>query len=103
MTVLAPTGNEGTWSVTLSLHPGVYKYAFLVDGRLKPAVDAPRTSGDEFGIASSVIDLSSPEYATSVGLLLWRLRQGSVQRVAPAPPNSPFLERVMKWLRALLP
>ncbi len=35
----------------------------------------PVRVGRPNGIASSVIDLSSPEYATAVGLLLWGTRQ----------------------------
>ncbi|HEX9116353.1 MAG TPA: cell division protein FtsA, partial [Anaerolineae bacterium] len=63
----------------------------------------PVRVGRPNGIASSVIDLSSPEYATSVGLLLWRMRQGTVQRVTPTQSGSPFFERIVKWFKALLP
>ena len=51
---------------------------------------------------TSVADVSGPDYATSVGLLLWGFRRGTVQRVAP-PPTSRFMEKIMHWLRNLLP
>lgn len=63
----------------------------------------PVRVGRPRGLAGSVMDMSSPEYATAVGLLLWRSQQGTVQRVAPAAPVSPTIDRVVKWLRALLP
>ncbi|MCX6031652.1 MAG: cell division protein FtsA [Chloroflexi bacterium] len=62
----------------------------------------PVRVGRPDGVASSVMDLTSPEYATAVGLLLWGLNRGTVQRVAE-PPTSQFLDRVVKWLRNLLP
>ncbi|OIO96626.1 MAG: cell division protein FtsA [Anaerolineae bacterium CG2_30_64_16] len=62
----------------------------------------PVRVGRPAGIASSVMDLSSPEYATGVGLLLWGLRRGAVHRVAE-PPASQFFERILKWLKNLLP
>ena len=37
-----------------------------------------------------------------VGLLLWGLRRGAVHRVAE-PPASQFFERILKWLKNLLP
>jgi cell division protein FtsA len=62
----------------------------------------PVRIGIPTGIATSVIDLGSPEYATAVGLLLWGQRRGVVTRV-PEPPQAPFAERLQKWLKNLLP
>jgi cell division protein FtsA len=62
----------------------------------------PVRVGRPDGIANSVIDLSSPEYATAVGLLLWGLKRGTVARVAE-PPTSQLLDRIVKWLRNFLP
>jgi cell division protein FtsA len=62
----------------------------------------PVRIGIPTGIATSVIDLGSPEYATAVGLLLWGQRRGVVTRV-PEPPQAPFAARLQKWLRNLLP
>jgi cell division protein FtsA len=62
----------------------------------------PVRIGIPTGIATSVIDLGSPEYATAVGLLLWGQRRGAVTRV-PEPPRTSFAERLQKWLKNLLP
>jgi cell division protein FtsA len=62
----------------------------------------PVRVGRPDGPISSVLDLTSPEYATAVGLLLWGQRRGAVRRVAESP-TSQFIERVLKWLRSLLP
>ena len=62
----------------------------------------PVRIGRPNGYSTSVIDLGSPEYATAVGLLLWGLRRGTVQRVVE-PPRTPFSQRLRKWLGSLLP
>jgi cell division protein FtsA len=62
----------------------------------------PVRIGNPAGFATSVIDLTSPEYATAVGLLLWGQRRGTVSRVAE-PPRTPFFERAGQWLKNLLP
>lgn len=46
-------------------------------------------------------ELRNPTHATSVGLLLWGSQQRHPGRQRNAP--SPFLERVVHWLRNLLP
>jgi hypothetical protein len=62
----------------------------------------PVRVGRPTGFASSVMDLSSPEYATAVGLLLWGMRLGSVGRV-PTPPQDSTLKRIMRWIRGFVP
>jgi cell division protein FtsA len=62
----------------------------------------PVRIGNPAGFATSVIDLTSPEYATAVGLLLWGQRRGTVSRVAE-PPRTPFFQRAGQWLKNLLP
>jgi cell division protein FtsA len=62
----------------------------------------PVRIGTPTGIATSVADLSSPEYATAVGLLLWGQRRGAVIRV-PEPPRPPALGRLGRWFKNLLP
>lgn len=47
---------DGLWSAVVSLQPGRYRYAFLIDGRhwlADPA--APTASDDDFGAPSSVV------------------------------------------------
>ncbi len=53
------------------------------------------------GFVSSVIDLSSPEYATAVGLLLWGMRRGVVARCCRRAPQPGLFDRIMQWLEAL--
>ncbi len=62
----------------------------------------PVRIGQPDELVNSVIDLDSPEYATAVGLLLWGLRRGTTQRIAE-PPRTGGWDRVIKWLRNLLP
>jgi cell division protein FtsA len=62
----------------------------------------PVRVGRPTGVASSVMDLNSPEYATAVGLLLWGVRQDTVPRV-PLPPPDSTLRRVMRWIRGFIP
>lgn len=50
---------NGLWTVDVQLPPGVYKYAFLVDGKeWKADPDALRTVGDDFGRPNSVVTVS---------------------------------------------
>ena len=96
------SGYDGLLPAGIVLTGGIAQlvgFAELSRDRLQWPVRVGRPNG----IASSVIDLKSPEYATSVGLLLWRQRQGNVQHGTAAPTNSPLMSRIMKWLRALLP
>ena len=56
-TQLRPVENgNGMWTVEVPLRPGVYEYAFLVDGKeWKTDPDAPRSSGDDYGRPNSVV------------------------------------------------
>ncbi len=62
----------------------------------------PVRIGRPKGIASSVIDLSSPEFATAVGLLLWG-RRHEVEPVISPEAQPAILDRIIKWLRNFLP
>jgi anti-sigma factor RsiW len=49
-------GREGTWRVRLRLHPGVYQYSFVIDGREWLAdPTAERTAPDGFGGENSIM------------------------------------------------
>ncbi|MGD8868522.1 MAG: isoamylase early set domain-containing protein [Gemmatimonadales bacterium] len=49
-------GAGAVWSVTLSLAPGQYRYAFIVDdGRWVADEAAPRAPEDEFGVQNSIL------------------------------------------------
>ncbi|MCU0501489.1 MAG: cell division protein FtsA [Anaerolineae bacterium] len=62
----------------------------------------PVRVGRPKGVASSVIDLSSPEYATAVGLLLWGKRHEVEPVISPEPLPGVF-DRIIKWLRNFVP
>jgi hypothetical protein len=50
------TSRDGLWSAVVSLQPGRYRYAFLIDGRhwlADPA--APAAGDDDYGAPSSVV------------------------------------------------
>ena len=59
-TMLKPAKNEqGLWSVDVRLQPGVYSYAFLIDGKeWKADPRAPRKLGDDFGQPTSIITVA---------------------------------------------
>jgi cell division protein FtsA len=61
----------------------------------------PVRIGRPQGVASSVLDLSSPEYATAVGLLLWGGQSGHEPVIAEPQPG--VLDRLVRWLRNFLP
>ena len=44
-----------TWEVVVPLPPGRYAYAFMVDGRISRDPVAPQGSGDDFGVANSIV------------------------------------------------
>jgi hypothetical protein len=53
---LERSGRRGAWSGLLWLPPGVYEYAFVIDGRLQAADDArPAGPPDDFGVTNSVL------------------------------------------------
>ncbi len=55
-TPLHRTSGDGLWSAVISLEPGRYRYAYLVDGRrwlADPA--APTVRDDDYGAPSSVV------------------------------------------------
>jgi cell division protein FtsA len=61
----------------------------------------PVRIGKPQGLASSVMDLSSPEYATAVGLLLWGDQKENEPFITEPQPS--VLDRIIRWLRNFLP
>jgi chromosome partitioning protein len=51
--------NEGRWEVNVPLHPGVYKYQFIVDGRWREDPTNPRQERNSFGDINSIIEVKS--------------------------------------------
>ena len=50
----------GVWEVTLPLKPGIWRYAFVVDGVWQAPPDAPRTESDGFGGLRGVLEVDGP-------------------------------------------
>jgi hypothetical protein len=48
----------GVWTVTVPLHPGRYRYTFIVDGSWRRDPAAPRALEDDFGRPTSVITVA---------------------------------------------
>jgi 1,4-alpha-glucan branching enzyme len=59
-TALAPTGNGGLWTASVTLPAGRHEYAFIVDGARWTADPlAAITIHDDFGTASSILTVGS--------------------------------------------
>jgi len=95
------SGYDGMLSAGVVLTGGVSQLTGLLD-LSQEELQWPVRVGRPNGVASSVLDLSSPEYATAVGLLLWGLRRGTEPRV-PEPKEPTILERARRWLKGFLP
>ena len=55
-TALVAENHDGVWSVSASVHTGVHRYAFLVNGKQWVAdPTAPRAADDDFGQPSSAL------------------------------------------------
>jgi cell division protein FtsA len=64
----------------------------------------PVRVGVPSSLANMPPDLRTPENATGVGLLLWALHnQWVTGDLSERRQRSPFMERVMRWLKNLLP
>ena len=50
----------GVWEATLPLKPGIWRYAFVVDGIWQAPPDAPRTESDGFGGVRGVLEVGGP-------------------------------------------
>jgi len=47
----------GVWEVTIPLKPGIWRYAFIVDGVWEAPPEAPRTENDGFGGVRGVLEV----------------------------------------------
>jgi cell division protein FtsA len=94
------SGYDGLLPAGIVLTGGVAQMSGLAD-LSRTRLQWPVRVGRPSDTITSVVDVTGPDYATAVGLLLWGLQRGTGPH--PEPPRSRFLERVMRWLRALLP
>jgi cell division protein FtsA len=62
----------------------------------------PVRIGQPNGTIASAFDLSSPEYAAAVGLLLWGLHRGAKPR-SMEPPKPGAGRRILDYLKSFLP
>src|SRR6476661_380878 len=51
-------GAGGVWTATVPLHPGRYRYTFIVDGSWRRDPAAPRALEEDFGTPTSVITVA---------------------------------------------
>lgn len=96
------SGYDGLLPAGIVLTGGVAQLAGLTELSRK-SLEWPVRVGHPNGVGGAVMDLSSPEYSTSVGLLLWGLTQGARPHVVAAAPTSLTWKRVVEFLRRLLP
>lgn len=70
----------------------------------REVLELPVRVGIPNGFAGLSEDMRQPPYATTVGLLLWALRYGRLAVDGdPVSSYPPVLDRIVKWLRNLLP
>ncbi len=93
------SGYDGLLPAGLVLTGGVAQMAGLRD-LSREVLQLPVRLGAPNGLAGG--DLTAPAYATVVGLILWGLRQRRTRPLRRAAA-SPLLDRLLNWLRTLLP
>lgn len=96
------SGYDGLLPAGIVLTGGVAKLTGLAE-LSRAQLQWPVRVGRPDGLVTSVSDLSSPEYATAVGLLLWGMRRDTEPRNASLPPTSTFWKRVVEYLKRFLP
>src|SRR5690348_3068446 len=87
---LQPGLSKGSWSTTLSLAPGRYEYAFLVDGKRWAADRFSRATHEESGVQSSVVAFG-PEAALPGDASSARSR---IRKVLPRAAGERILMRI---------
>ncbi|MFZ2487931.1 MAG: cell division protein FtsA [Anaerolineae bacterium] len=97
------SGYEGLVPAGLVLTGGTAQLAGLRE-LAKERTQLPVRIGVPAGIANLPAELATPENATGVGLLLWALHNPwTSNKLSERRQRSPFIERIMGWLRNLLP
>lgn len=96
------SGYDGLLPAGIVLTGGVAQLTGLAE-LSRTQLQWPVRIGRPNGLVTGVADLSSPEYATAVGLLLWGLRRGAEPRNMPPPSTSTFWKRIVEYLKRFLP
>ncbi len=94
------SGYDGLLPAGIVLTGGVAQLAGFAE-LSRQQLQWPVRVGRPQGIFTSVMDLSSPEYATAVGLLLWGEQSGRAPAVVEPPASA--LDRIIRWLKNFLP
>ena len=90
-TPLQPGRSKGAWSTTVSLAPGRYEYAFLVDGKRWATDRFSRATHEVSGIQSSIMALGSEDPAAVVDAPSARAR---LRKVLPRDIGEGVLTRI---------
>ncbi len=93
------SGYDGLLPAGLVLTGGVAQMTGLRE-LSREVLQLPVRIGAPNGIAEG--ELANPAYATAIGLLQWGRQQRHLRAVRGAA-SSPILERILAWLRTLLP
>lgn len=97
------SGYEGLVPAGLVLTGGSAQLAGLRD-LSRQMSQLPVRLGSPNGIAGLVDDLRTPDNATGVGLLLWALNHHwAPDFTRRRSEGSPIMDRILRWLRTLLP
>jgi hypothetical protein len=59
--LLSGPDEDGLWEAVIPLHSGVWRYAFVIDGRWVAPPDAPRYEEDGFGGRHGVLEVSASQ------------------------------------------
>lgn len=94
------SGYDGLLPAGIVLTGGVAQLAGLAE-LSREQLQWPVRVGRPQGVFTSVTDLSSPEYATAVGLLLWGEQNGRAPAIVEPQPG--VFERILRWLQNFLP
>jgi hypothetical protein len=88
---LQPGLSKGSWSTTLSLPPGRYEYAFLIDGKHWVTDRFSRATHESSGVLTSVIALGSNEPAVIADANAARAR---LKKVLPRDVGERLLSKI---------
>ena len=97
------SGYDGLAPAGLVLTGGSAQLAGLRE-LARQRTEMPVRIGSPTHVANLPAELSTPEHATGVGLLLWGMRNHWLSGdLSQYRQSSPFAQRLLRWLRTLLP
>jgi cell division protein FtsA len=96
------SGYDGLLPAGIVLCGGTSNLAGLRD-LTSSVLGLPTRVGSPTGIEGLVEKISDPAYATSVGLLLWALKEGQKHPTQNKASKQGWTAKILDWLRAFLP